>query len=597
MMNFTRKFSVAVLAVASSFIGAIAQTQPTTLWGKTIDTDNGDIGVAIAASKGNVYTFSLPQSKNTGSLDIRYDTTKIAEAVKPTTVTTNNTFLLTKTDKDGKLLWSANSTTGDFNNGGDMIATADGGAVVAFKVRQTGNDGTTFYALKDSEGNVKNDTTKIGAKRSYVVGLAKFSAEGKLLWTSDMSVSSAAQPNATYYKEYTPDAISVDGVAEGEQGLYIIGNYRNPVTFTAKDGTKTVITPHNTADWDGDSQKSVGDLYVAKFDTEGNFVKVFTTTGIGTLEFASSINFIDGKLYVIGSIQGKADGDKVSFGNIEVGTYANRSLLAFTLDEDLTPGWVRVYPGEKVESQLAIQNLGSSVSDGNLYVTGQFTGQISNDKAADEKVATTSKTREGFLLSLNAENGDWNNGATSKDSYPESGLSGYFQTLTFSGKPNDLYVWGYDMKTGAFLRKYDKNTLTSTPETDEWLLAKGTMSAQGATKEDDNLYILFRTRESSVSLFDSTVLATTEWGIGIAAYKLPEGFIATSIQNSLVAGNNVTIAPAEGGISISAEKATAVNVYSIDGRLAAKASANEGGTKVSLPAGIYLVSGKKVLVR
>ena len=49
-------------------------------------------------------------------------------------------------------------------------------------------------------------------------------------------------------------------------------------------------------------------------------------------------------------------------------------------------------------------------------------------------------------------------------------------------------------------------------------------------------------------------------------------------------------------ITITALEAHNVDIYAVDGRLVRKLTVTEGTTRVSLPAGMYIVNGKKVLV-
>ena len=50
-------------------------------------------------------------------------------------------------------------------------------------------------------------------------------------------------------------------------------------------------------------------------------------------------------------------------------------------------------------------------------------------------------------------------------------------------------------------------------------------------------------------------------------------------------------------LTIALLKAQNVDVYSVDGRKVLSIQASEGTTKVDLPAGIYVVLGKKVIIR
>ena len=75
-------------------------------------------------------------------------------------------------------------------------------------------------------------------------------------------------------------------------------------------------------------------------------------------------------------------------------------------------------------------------------------------------------------------------------------------------------------------------------------------------------------------------------------YRVP-----ANLQFVYVAGKPVGIG-GEGKIIIRADKAETVAIYGIDGRLVHRVSTEAGDTKrVSVPAGIYIVKGAKVVVR
>lgn len=73
----------------------------------------------------------------------------------------------------------------------------------------------------------------------------------------------------------------------------------------------------------------------------------------------------------------------------------------------------------------------------------------------------------------------------------------------------------------------------------------------------------------------------------------------TGIQRLTAAqqGESVLVRPATGGIVLTARANASCSVYSVSGVRVAQASLANGDTFVSLPAGLYVVAGKKVLVR
>ncbi len=71
----------------------------------------------------------------------------------------------------------------------------------------------------------------------------------------------------------------------------------------------------------------------------------------------------------------------------------------------------------------------------------------------------------------------------------------------------------------------------------------------------------------------------------------------TAIDNPAVT-SGLTITGADGEIVVSSDKKENLSIYSVDGRQVAQVTVDAGATKsVSVPAGIYVVKGKKIVVR
>ena len=73
--------------------------------------------------------------------------------------------------------------------------------------------------------------------------------------------------------------------------------------------------------------------------------------------------------------------------------------------------------------------------------------------------------------------------------------------------------------------------------------------------------------------------------------------VAEAIQSVAANGAPLRIQPENGGISVEASQPAPVSIYSASGLCIANKVVGEGTHSWTLPAGIYLVNGVKVLVR
>lgn len=72
--------------------------------------------------------------------------------------------------------------------------------------------------------------------------------------------------------------------------------------------------------------------------------------------------------------------------------------------------------------------------------------------------------------------------------------------------------------------------------------------------------------------------------------KTPSGIQTGRAESLAVYG-------AQGVVCVSAPEATTVQVYAVTGQLVREAEVERGTTEITLPAGLYIVNGYKVVVR
>ena len=582
--------SLAFAAVATlTFAPVAAQTAtgPSPLWAKVIDTPNADGGVAATISGNAIYALNLPGIKKAADI-ISYGGTQIATGdIDMTGNSTNNSFLLTKSGRDGSLLWTIQSTLGDFYNTGAISPTHDGGVVVGFSFRHTDKRLSEKVGFKDAKGKtVELDwTLAADAARYRKAAVMKVSPEGEIQWIRTIS------PDGSYSKS-TGD-VSIAGLAEGKDNeLYVAAQFCDTITIDAADGAgfKTLI-PNN-------GEK--GNSLVAKYSADGTPEAVATSTSTDIVtENIGGLRYADGSIYTFGYIDGNADGAvKYNFGEglapIEVPAGDVANLVATKFNGELTPQWTRLFPGSKVNGNSDIQPKAIDVDGEDVFLTGNLRGAIKADNSELTFSTTTEKKiYEGFIARLSAANGDLLAGTTSSVDYQANEINGYSGALTFSGKENVVYAYGYALNKSLHLRAYDRQTLSAASD-GQWNLVTSTPTSYNIVQAGDTIYSYSRVQKSNATLADGTALTAEGFGALLAAYKLPAGTV-TGIASTL-ADNVVSLSAARGSLTITAAKPQVVTVYAADGRTVANVSVNGTGT-VALPAGIYVAAGQKAVVK
>ncbi|MCM1153325.1 MAG: T9SS type A sorting domain-containing protein [Muribaculum sp.] len=624
------KVTLTLMAGAlTAFASMGAVDKPTAMWGKLLDgasaynnaTGNasaGDIGEnVVLGSDGNLYWHMMAGTYN-DSREVLFGGEKLFEGsdYDPNGTSHNNNLCVLKTDQNGNVIWNLHSTTGDYStNEGLVAATTDGGVVFSAKVRCTDMGGDCQWedlTLVDGTGKEWKYAWTKDKKRYQKMIVGRMDANGSLLWLSflecDRTPAAAASGS---YADFQSEAIKSSALTcDSQNNVYIGGNYRNPMHISGSD---VVLTPHNVSTWNGDPQQTVGDLFIVKFDGDGKYVSHVVTTGTATSENVLSLSYAENKVFVEGLVYG-TDGDVITLAGKNMTIAGAFTPVIVALDTDLNATWIKVLKGEKYQNKYGFQNTGLTVCGDYLWFTGMFNGVISDPDNADNSItSSTPSVREGFILKLKSEDGSWVKGVTSLDSYPKSlgsqygGITGYFKAIANPEHPEKVYVYGYVMnaKLGIFLRSYDAESLVSDPATGEWSLVLGgsmpTCHSIAYDKSNGRIFIMGRGRNQDFTLLGGlTVKAGQSWGELCAGFEMPNEFISTESKViSIDADNKVNVIGTNGGIVVenSGEETVNVAVYDFTGRLVMSIIAPQGKSEASMPAGLYIAGGHKIMVK
>ncbi len=587
---------LAVAAMMASSVATSAQsaTEPSTLWAKTIigNKDKTSMGQDVAhAADGSTYFLSMASTMATTD-NITFGDDVIGIGSATSTASGNNNLVLVKVDANGNRLWSVVSTDGDCYSGGSWLAvTADGGVVAAMKLRYTVTaTGTSPIAITDATGKSTTISwTQNPAGRNFSMVLAKFSKDGALEWTRIADVDASGEPNATTYKDITSDAIDVySAVIDADQNIYVSGRFRKTVKLEKADGTFEVLSPLNTAGWNGDSQKTNGDLFLAKFNPNGYCLKTLVSTDSATYSAIKDLRIVGDKIYFDGYMQGRDNGGTVSpvkLGGIDLNLVnTNNGLLVGNVDLDLNVLNAKVFSSSY--SGSVYQTTSIDVINDDIFLTGKTR---SNLTLGDLTLDASKLTRDGYIIRLDK---DFNPKAAIANGLVQSGFMGAFGDTE---NPDRLYVFGSDKLFGSlFIRQYDKTTLAKSDKED-WTLISSVATHLPMITCNDSVFVQSRIR-GSVTFYGGSQLQTTAYNNVVAAFKLPVK-TTTAIETVSNDVQATKIYGTQGAIVVNAEKAATVRVYNITGALVASVDAQPGTTTVNLPAGIYIANGTKLIVR
>ena len=526
------------LALLSLPVYADSDMEPVAKWGNLLDgsTAAGDQATGVTVDKdGNPVWFGNYGTTD-ASPDVNYAGTFLYSGalLNSASNTQNNNYTLLKTDRDGNKMWCVYSNSGDFaNNSGFCAATSDGGIITVSKVRHTDGMTDRNISLTDATGKA-HEVAWTCDRRFYSILVTKVSSQGEIEWNRLIKASTQPGPAAQgNYADFWADTFILNSGTVDEKGnIYIALNYRNPLYIPTGGGDDKVLTPANTASWNGDTQTAAGDFLLLSLDENGYYRNDLVLSGSCSASYCQNIVYDNGAVYAQGYIIGsgstmQADSFTLSPSNI-------MSPLFLKADTDLKINWAKCCPGEQVAGKNAFQSVGISVYGNSFYVTGQYNLKFSDPDDSSKFVASTQGAlREGFILRLDAATGAWLAARDSRDddwnnpsAVAKTGLTGYLQPFVNPSTPETVYVYGYVMNAavGVFLRGYDATTLEANlPDMQYNIITGGGVPSAQVIAFDDNTGSLYATARGNKAFTLSngyTTPAPSGWGILLSRFDL-----------------------------------------------------------------------------
>lgn len=571
-----RKFTLCAMILASS-LSSFAAVDPVFQWAHSIDgdTSGGDSPIAVTKTTDGNYLLLSTFGSTSTALPVRYDATEIAQGAPYVTTTANNGNLLIQkiAPSTGNILWTAYSNRGDINNSSSMAATSDGGVVLTLKVRNTDLlDVDVLINIVDAAGTVTPVKWVYPKSRVYKGVMVRLDKDGKLKWTKYLNVSSAytgvtdpETDGASFY------ATTVD--ASGN--IYVSGSIRDTLTVAKADGTSADIIPANIKSWIATPKGTSADMFLAKFDADGNFLSSLNVSGTAANSSIDNLVFDSGKLYAQGHILGDNTLPSVTIGNQTLAIDSLDDELLLSINPDLTLNYAKKFIGTAAsDTKHTHQNKGLQLIDGSIYLFGALKGGFADAAKTAAFMSSAGTKLEGFVIRANAADG-----SLSASAMQGAGISAYFGAMAVG---DDIYVYGYSNAYKTCINVHSKSDLSKTSTT-YTLVTYGTTSLCASPLIDGTNFVSFnrggkgnsKTNVASFYGTTSTLTNLVNWGSVVSSYK-----IATSTGIS-----NLTTQPARSNY----------DVYGIDGRLVRHADNADNALK-GLSKGIYIIGKKKVII-
>lgn len=488
-----------------------------------------DAGTSVSSGGNNVQSYIDPTAS------IYFNDAKIAVGAPYVGAGFNHNLCLVKTDLNGNFKWVVYSQSGDLSsNNGGVVSDGNGGAYVACVIRHTDNLRTEPLRLFDATCNETLIDWRLPTQETprYFIGLLMHvTAVGAIDWVKTIDVSNAPQPDANENNaDATTTAFYISGVeTDGSGNFYVAMRYCNPITIAKADGTNVVLTPHNTAGWNGDSQETRGDICIAKFNADGLLTNHLITTGVAKVETSPEITLCGNDL-ILNFIAAGNGQDDIALDGHQASLQGSEQecLITARLSQDLNVEWMKVFKGEMTANRnAAFQYNRVSVIGNHCWITGMGNFKLISDDGTQVLETATGNIREGFVIKCDLSNGHLIAATTSRKAFPTmTAITGYLGCFE-AEETDELYLYGYTWNgMGVILSAIDAATLEG-KETLSLITGGSQPTAQQCIATGTTLYTMSRGRDQDMEsqqlrpVGSNNALATRDWAICLAKFSLP----------------------------------------------------------------------------
>lgn len=577
-----KKFTLLLFAILSLTMSLNAQSPLAFQWAHSVDgaTTGGDNVMGMCKSSDGYYYIATNFGTSTTqkALNVWFDGELLKnehgayEGSPYTGTSQNGNMLLQKVAKDGSVVWTTFTKKGDVDHA-EVTPTSDGGLIVALKcrawVKEAGLENMLCYVdATESETNITGD--QVESEYRYLI--MKITKTGTIEWYRKIT---GLVKNGE--KQPTKNNIYVYGLAVDEyDNIYLAGNFRTEMYLNKSDETKVTLVAKSSVDtWDGDSQNTVGDMFLVKLDSKGYYLNSIVNNGIVDCAFLDKVVYNNGKLYLDGRV--KSVGNEITFGGVTVNASKDfqTQLLLSVNTEDLSVNYIKSLTSvENVKKRFVIQNKSAQYLNGYVYFTGLLNGSWQQE-GESENIATnhTSAQLKGYVLKMNPETGKVEKATVRTD----GGIGGFFGVYEGTKK---LYAFGYDFSGGAIIAPIDKETYAV--ETPIIVCKYGIVGNATTPIVDGENFVMANRGKSAASFYgtDKKFENLKNWGSVYYSYKMSD-VISTGINKPTISGVASDVI---------------VDVYTLGGVKVKSGVAASNATE-GLAKGIYIVNHKKVIVK
>lgn len=564
------------MILAASAMPAGAQgVAATANWVTPINANNGiSTPEAVAASDNNTFLVSKFVSKgNDNSLNfVNFGSQeKVAFGAPNKATSGNDNLLLTKVNADGTAAWHVYSKQGRVANA-SAATTSDGGVVVAavtsftaFNAKEaTDIPANSILDIVDADNHTTTIEKAFAGSAVYDIVVLKISADGHLDWFKHFAADDASSLTAK---------IAVDNA----DNIYIGGQHAKTLSF----GENAVAA------------RSAKSLYLVKLDNAGNFVKSFDISGTDAEDYIDAVTFADGKIFVAGRVKAKAEGNTIAFADITLAPTTFDDVFAAAFSTDLVPVWASIANSVAAsDGKHTSQVKGIDVSEGFVLVSGLVKGGYTAAGATDAVTMSSGTKLEGMVIGFSIADG-----ALSKGVCVSEGISGLYSATI---KGNKIYAFGYNIanadKQGSSLFEFDgenanENIIATTNEP----ASAGYPTTFYAKFVNSSLLAGVRAKGKGINVLGNVYDYTNQkdFTATVMSINLKDVFGGISTTET---ADDARIWAVSGAVKISVASPTSVAVYNVAGQIVAKRIVTDE-TTIALPAGFYIVNGKKVVVK
>lgn len=563
-----------ILAASAMSAGAQGFTA-TANWVTPINANNGiSTPETVAASDNNTFLVSKFVSKgNDNSLNfVNFGSQeKVAFGAPNKATSGNDNLLLTKVNADGTAAWHVYSKQGRVANA-SAATTSDGGVVVAavtsftaFNAKEaTDIPANSILDIVDADNHTTTIEKAFAGSAVYDIVVLKISANGHLDWFKHFAADDASSLTAK---------IAVDNA----DNIYIGGQHAKTLSF----GENAVAA------------RSAKSLYLVKLDNAGNFVKSFDISGTDAEDYIDAVTFADGKIFVAGRVKAKAEGNTIAFADITLAPTTFDDVFAAAFSTDLVPVWASIANSVAAsDGKHTSQVKGIDVSEGFVLVSGLVKGGYKAAGATDAVTMSSGTKLEGMVIGFSIADG-----ALSKGVCVSEGISGLYSATI---KDNKIYAFGYNIanadKQASSLFEFDgeianENVIATTNEP----ASAGYPTTFYAKFVNSSLLAGVRAKGKGINVLGNVYDYTNQkdFTATVMSINLKDVFGGISTTET---ADDARIWAVSGAVKISVASPTSVAVYNVAGQIVAKRIVTDE-TTIALPAGFYIVNGKKVVVK